>query len=157
MMAAATAGCASAPATLETGEPGRLIVEPRIGDAAVGGAIAEVAMGMVGTRYRYGGTDPTQGFDCSGLVQYVYAQHGLPMPRDVREQSHVGTEVAADAIQPGDLLFFSTTGGGPSHVAIAIGGDQFVHAPSARGAVRIESLGSSYWRTRYLGARRVIF
>ena len=67
----------------------------------------------------------------------------------------VGTEIRPEDISPGDLLFFSTVAEGPSHVGIAIGGDQFVHAPSATGVVRVERLGTSYWSTRYITARRI--
>jgi cell wall-associated NlpC family hydrolase len=68
----------------------------------------------------------------------------------------VGKSIKADDLAPGDILFFTTTEPGPSHVAIAIGGDQFVHAPSSTGVVRVEQLSSSYWSPRYLGARRVV-
>ncbi len=116
--------------------------------------ILKTALGMVGVPYRSGGTDPS-GFDCSGLVQYVFAHHGISVPREVRDQARLGTKIPADAIAAGDLLFFSTVSSGPSHVAIAIGNGLFVHAPSSRGVVRVERLDSSYWRARYVGARRV--
>jgi cell wall-associated NlpC family hydrolase len=88
-------------------------------------------------------------------VQYVFAQYGLKMPRTVTDQFHAGHSVTAGQLEPGDLVFFSTVGPGASHVGIAIGGDEFVHAPSERGEVRVEHLSSSYWATRYVGARRV--
>jgi cell wall-associated NlpC family hydrolase len=112
------------------------------------------AMSLRGTPYRTGGSDPS-GFDCSGFTRYVFAQYGIALAREVRDQFLQGRSVEADAIAPGDLLFFSTTGPGPSHVAIAIGGDEFVHAPSSTGVVRVEHLSVRYWSTRYLGARRV--
>ncbi len=105
--------------------------------------------------YRNGGADPA-GFDCSGFVYYVFAQHGVRMPRTVLEQSRVGQPVPQDQLEAGDLVFFSTVSAGPSHVAIAIGGDEFVHAPSSVGQVRVERLSSSYWGSRFVGARRVI-
>jgi peptidoglycan DL-endopeptidase CwlO len=117
-------------------------------------ALVGAALSLRGTPYRNGGTDPT-GFDCSGFTQYVFSQFGLPLPRAVREQYRVGKSVRAEDLAPGDILFFTTTDPGPSHVAIAIGGDQFVHAPSSTGVVRVEHLGSSYWSPRFLGARRV--
>jgi cell wall-associated NlpC family hydrolase len=119
-----------------------------------GDTIAGTALGLRGVRYRPGGEDPS-GFDCSGLVVYVFAQHGIVMPRLVREQYEVGRRVKPAALKPGDLLFFSTKGGGASHVAIAIGGNQFVHAPTSTGVVRVEALNSDYWGPRYLGARRI--
>jgi cell wall-associated NlpC family hydrolase len=118
-------------------------------------ALVGAALSLRGTPYKNGGTDP-QGFDCSGFTQYVFSQFGLPLPREVREQYRVGKEVKAEDLAPGDILFFTTTAPGPTHVAIAIGGDQFVHAPSSTGVVRVERLGSSYWSPRYLGARRVM-
>ena len=106
--------------------------------------------------YRLGGADPG-GFDCSGLVQYVFAQYGLSVPRVVEQQWEVGDKVKPSDIEPGDLIFFNTKkrGDGASHVAIAIGGDSFVHAPNSTGVVRIETLSSTYWGSRYIGARRV--
>jgi peptidoglycan DL-endopeptidase CwlO len=111
-------------------------------------------MSLRGAPYRNGGSDPS-GFDCSGFTQYVFAQYGIALAREVRDQFLQGSAVGADEIAPGDLLFFSTTTAGPSHVAIAIGDDQFVHAPSSTGVVRVEHLSVRYWSTRYLGARRV--
>jgi cell wall-associated NlpC family hydrolase len=78
------------------------------------------------------------------------------MPRVTREQFSVGRSVRPGDIEAGDLVFFSTTAPGASHVGIAIGGDQFVHAPNGRGVVRVDSLGADYWRTRFVGARRVL-
>jgi len=112
------------------------------------------ALALQGTRYRNGGSDPS-GFDCSGFVQWTFNQHGVRLPREVRDQSRVGTEVSLSRVEPGDLLFFQTVSRGPSHVGIAIGGGQFVHAPSSRGVVRVERYSSSYWATRFLEARRV--
>ena len=120
-----------------------------------GFAIARTALSLRGVPYRLGGTD-TRGFDCSGLVQYVYALHGLGMPRVVRDQVRLGQPVALDALEPGDLVFFETEGDRVSHVGIAIGGDQFVHAPNARGVVRINRLTSGYWAERVVAARRLI-
>ncbi len=118
-------------------------------------ALVGTALALRGTPYRNGGTDP-QGFDCSGFTQYVFSQYGLSLPREVREQFRVGKSVKTDDLAPGDILFFTTTDPGPSHVGIAIGGDQFVHAPSSTGVVRVERLTSSYWSPRYLGARRIV-
>ena len=119
-----------------------------------GYALAGTALGLRGIAYRNGGSDPS-GFDCSGFTQYVFAQYGIALPREVREQFRVGKAVKPDDLAAGDIIFFTTTDPGPSHVAIAIGGDEFVHAPSSTGVVRVERLTSSYWSPRYLGARRV--
>jgi hypothetical protein len=139
-----------APATLAPGTlaPGAL---PRPFD---GYALTGTALSLRGIPYRNGGIDP-KGFDCSGFTQYVFAQHGISIPREVREQFRVGASVQPDQLVAGDLLFFTTTDPGASHVAISIGGDEFVHAPSSTGVVRVEHLGSSYWSPRFLGARRI--
>ncbi len=121
---------------------------------ADGYAIAGTALGLRGTPYRNGGSDPS-GFDCSGFVWYVFGQHGIRVARTVGEQFRDGTDVSAGTLQPGDLLFFSTQGPDASHVGMAIGGDEFVHAPSSRGEVRVERISNPYWSSRYVGARRV--
>jgi peptidoglycan endopeptidase LytE len=119
-----------------------------------GFAIARTALSLRGVPYRLGGAD-TRGFDCSGLVQYVFALHGLGMPRVVRDQVRLGQPVALDALEPGDLIFFDTDGDAVSHVGIVIGGDQFVHAPNSRGVVRVNRLTSGYWAERAVAARRL--
>ena len=95
-------------------------------------------------RYQSGGSDPS-GFDCSGLVQYVFARQGIAMPRDVRRQFQVGYEIPTDEVRPGDLLFFETESDGASHVGIAHRRRAFVHAPNSRGVVRVERLSTAYW------------
>jgi peptidoglycan DL-endopeptidase CwlO len=128
---------------------------PPLPPGAIDGyALVGTALSLRGTPYVNGGADPS-GFDCSGFTQYVFARYGLSLPRAVREQYRVGKPIKAEDLAPGDILFFSTTEPGPSHVGIALGGDQFVHAPSSTGVVRVERLSSSYWSPRYLGARRV--
>jgi cell wall-associated NlpC family hydrolase len=122
--------------------------------AADGYAIAGPALSLRGVPYRNGGSDPS-GFDCSGFVWFVFGQHGIPLPRAVADQSRAGQSVAPDALDAGDLLFFSTKGAGATHVGIAIGGEEFVHAPSSNGQVRVERLGTTYWSSRFVGARRV--
>lgn len=119
-----------------------------------GYALVGTALALRGTPYRNGGADPT-GFDCSGFTQYVFGQYGIPLAREVREQFRQGKEIDAKDLLPGDLVFFATTDRDASHVAIVVGGDQFVHAPSSNGVVRVERLSSSYWSPRYLGARRI--
>ena len=110
---------------------------------------------FVGTPYREGGTLP-DGFDCSGFVNYVFARNGIDVPRDVRRQATAGVEVPRDEIAPGDLVFFSTTGSGPTHVGIALGDGRFIHAPKSGALVRVESLAASYWTARMVAARRIV-
>jgi len=104
--------------------------------------------------YRNGGANPA-GFDCSGLVRYVLAQYGRTVPRQTRDQFTAGERVDRDDLRAGDLVFFSTVAPGASHVGILLDDDEFVHAPSSRGVVRVERLTTEYWRTRFVGARRV--
>ena len=121
---------------------------------ADGYALVGTALNLRGTPYRNGGSDPS-GFDCSGFTQYVFAQHGIALPRDVQQQSQLGKKIQPNDLAMGDLVFFSTVARGPSHVGIAIGGDQFVHAPSSAGVVRVEHLSATYWSQRFVSARRV--
>lgn len=120
--------------------------------SAIVQSLLATAMHLVGTPYRNGGTDPG-GFDCSGFVYYVFAQQGVFVPRTVADQSGIGSRVAQ--VRAGDLVFFRTSGRGPTHVGIALGPDRFVHAPSSRGEVRVEPLARPYWADRFVEARRV--
>lgn len=155
-----------APLPVEAGVPPAVVPPPgRPGLPPVSGlpagattdgyALSSTALSLRGAPYRNGGVDPANGFDCSGFVRYVYQQHGVPMPRAVREQFQVGKAIGRDRLQAGDLVFFSTVAPGASHVGIMIGGDQFIHAPSERGVVRVENLSAQYWASRYIGAKRI--
>jgi cell wall-associated NlpC family hydrolase len=118
--------------------------------------LVATALSLRGTQYRNGGSEPTSGFDCSGLVQWVFAQYGTALPRETREQYAIGQKIDDADVRPGDLVFFETVNKGPSHVGIALGGGEFVHAPSSRGVVRVESYTKNeYWSERWLGARRI--
>ncbi len=117
-------------------------------------ALVATALSFRGTPYRNGGSDPT-GFDCSGFTQWVFAQYGIALPREVEQQFRVGEEIKEDELKPGDLVFFHTESRGASHVGIFVADDQFVHAPSSRGVVRVEYINSTYWGRRFVGARRV--
>lgn len=118
-------------------------------------AISGAALLLRGTPYRNGGSDPS-GFDCSGFVWYVFARHGVQVPRTVSEQFRTGSQVDPADLRAGDLVFFDTMNAhAATHVGISIGGDEFVHAPSSAGEVRVERLGSTYWAPRFVGARRV--
>jgi cell wall-associated NlpC family hydrolase len=110
---------------------------------------------MMGVPYRLGGDEPAGGFDCSGLVRYVFEQHQLEVPRTVAEQYRIGRRIGQREIQPGDLVFFSTTGRGATHVGIATGSGEFVHAPGTGQVVRVERYDTPYWRGRFVGARSV--
>ncbi len=127
---------------------------PLTAEAALGHRIAATALAFRGVRYRNGGANP-DGFDCSGLVAYVFSRHGHAVPRQTSAQFTVGLQVDRSALRAGDLVFFSTVAPGASHVGIALDDDEFVHAPSSQGVVRVERLTTAYWRTRFVGARRV--
>ena len=116
--------------------------------------LIDTALGLRGVPYRNGGSDPN-GFDCSGFTQYVFARHGIALPRDTREQFQVGEKIKLKDIQRGDLVFFHTVASSVSHVGIAVNDDEFVHAPSTAGVVRVEHLSSSYWSKRFIAAKRV--
>ncbi len=117
------------------------------------------AIGLVGTPYRYGGNTPDGGFDCSGLIGYVYRDAvGIVLPRSTREMNAMrSANVGRDALVPGDLVFFATAGGGKvSHAGIYVGEGRFVHAPASGGTVRLDSLASAYWQRNFLSAKRII-
>jgi len=117
--------------------------------------LLSTARSLSGTPYLFGGDTPSAGFDCSGFVRYVYAQMGVPLPRTAEEQFAVGRNVANDRLEAGDLVFFSTTGPGPTHVGIVIDPVTFVHAPGTGAVVRVERFDTPYWQSRRLGNRRV--
>jgi cell wall-associated NlpC family hydrolase len=117
-------------------------------------ALVQTALALRGTPYKNGGADP-RGFDCSGFMQYVFARNGVALPREVRDQFDAGTPVAPETLEVGDLVFFSTAARGPSHVGLAVGGSQFIHAPSSKGVVRVENLKADYWSRRLVGIRRI--
>jgi cell wall-associated NlpC family hydrolase len=119
-----------------------------------GRAVAEFALALRGVPYRFGGSDPA-GFDCSGLVKYVFERYGIFVPRVVEQQWQVGDKVKLRDIKAGDLLFFATSGSAVTHVAIALDSERFVHAPNSTGVVRVEALTSTYWGGHYVGARRI--
>ena len=122
--------------------------------AAAPSAIVDTAMKLRGVPYRNGGSDPS-GFDCSGFVQWVFGKNGVLLPREVREQYGAGQKIGLRDVQPGDLVFFQTVSRGASHVGVVIGADQFVHAPSSTGVVRVERFTATYWAKRFVGARRI--
>lgn len=123
--------------------------------ARAGNLVAD-ALGLIGISYRMGGNTPQSGFDCSGLVRYVFQSAiGLDLPRRAEEISRIGTKVDRHELKPGDLVFYKTLRKTFSHVGIYLGNNRFIHAPSAGGAVRIDDMTQSYWAARFNGARRV--
>ena len=115
--------------------------------------IAIHALGLVGTPYRYGGNTPDSGFDCSGLIGYVYrSRAGLAPPRTVAQLDGFGQPVGASDLRTGDLVLFG--GGRPFHAGIYVGEGRFVHAPSTGGEVRLDRLAGVYWSKQTLAVRR---
>jgi cell wall-associated NlpC family hydrolase len=115
------------------------------------------ALGLVGTPYRYGGSTPANGFDCSGLIQYVYLDSAaVKLPRTVAEMNTLDApNIAEDKLQSGDLVIFATDGTSrPSHAGIYVGEGRFVHAASRGGEVRMDFLSDKYWQRSYLNAKR---
>lgn len=118
--------------------------------------IVEAARAQMGVPYRYGGSSPTQGFDCSGLVSWVYAQQGIRVPRTAAQQFAAATPVAERNLQPGDLVFFRLAGpkAEVSHVGIYAGAGRFVHAPQSGRRVSEATLDDEYYRPRLAGFGR---
>lgn len=154
-----------------------LLMLPRAGLAAQSGAIsyaqaAEIpaagvlqsaedlalyALGLIGVDYKYGGSSPERGLDCSGLVRYVFQEAvGVTLPRTSREMARLGGRVAPGDLRAGDLVFFNTRSLPFSHVGIYLGDHRFIHAPHGGGEVEIVALTQHYWQQRYDGARRLI-
>ncbi|UCG85039.1 MAG: C40 family peptidase [Gemmatimonadota bacterium] len=122
--------------------------------------VVATALEAMGTPYRWGGND-SNGFDCSGLIQYAYGEHGLILPRTSRDQARTGMAIDRDVrlLLPGDLLGFSVEGAGVTHVGLYVGDGMFIH--SASDGVRLSSLtagdtGNRWWRQRWVTARRVV-
>jgi hypothetical protein len=117
--------------------------------------IVRTARRFLGTAYRWGGESARRGFDCSGLTMTVYRLNGLDLPRNSREQYHAGTPIKRSALQRGDLVFFATgRRRRVSHVGIYAGNGRFIHAPGQGKSIGFASLASTYFKKRYIGARR---
>jgi cell wall-associated NlpC family hydrolase len=157
MLALGLAACSSRPPQAEA-PPATTHVRPsQSGDAFQATSVTIRALGLVGTPYRYGGNTPDSGFDCSGLVTYVFADMlDLRLPRTSRELARVqGPKIAPERLSSGDLVFFGS-GADVWHVGIYVGEGRFVHAPSTGGTVRLDALDNPYWQRHYSGAKRVL-
>ncbi len=120
-----------------------------------GDEVALQAMSMIGKPYRWGGTSPHSGFDCSGLAQYAWRKAaGVKLPRQAAQMSRAGRKVSRKRLVPGDLVFFNTQRRRYSDVGVYVGSGRFVHAPAKGQNIRLARLANPYWRKRYNGARR---
>lgn len=145
-------GCSSAPTTSSSPaavpQPAARLTLDQANDVTV------MAIGLVGTPYRYGGNTPASGFDCSGLISYVYQQRaGVVAPRTTGGLIDWGTSIPAPSLRTGDLVVFAQNGRA-NHAGIYVGEGRFVHAPSTGGTVRLDRLNSSYWAKQQVSYRR---
>lgn len=148
LVGALLGGCGSSPGVRST----RSTPATLSGDQA--SSIAIHALGLVGTPYRYGGNTPAGGFDCSGLIGYVYrSEVGTPPPRSVAQLNGWGEVVSGGEVRTGDLVLFGR-GSRPTHAGIYVGAGRFVHAPSTGGEVRLDVLSSGYWARQNQQFRR---
>ncbi len=154
---AVLAGCAGRPQPVFEQAPA-----PSVPTQATGQSHDDVlfhAFSLVGTPYRYGGNSPSTGFDCSGLIHYVYREAaGLTLPRTTSGLSAMasGRQGARNPLQPGDLVLFAMSGRKVDHAGIYVGDGRFLHAPSTGGRVRVDSLHAGHWQRSFKGSRRVL-
>ncbi len=169
----ATAETKSEPASQTTPTPSRTTTEATLPDpkpfsrsgkdvpattkprsTALGPQAVTLAKAQLGKPYQWGAAGPNK-FDCSGLVQYVYLNLGVALPRVSGQQAGAGVHVDRKDLQPGDLVFFKLSGTRIDHVGIYVGKGRFIHAPSKHNPVRVDSLNNSWWRRKFKGGRRL--
>lgn len=158
IVSAMLTGCASAP---EPAASANRVLIPSVPEASasaapsLGEAIAEAAIGMLGMPYRYGGTNPQQGFDCSGLVYYTYGEAGHAVPRTSREQFRAARKIALGEAGAGDIMFFQDEAK-LSHVGIYVGDGMFVHAPANGRLVALASIDAPYYQQHLIAVGRLL-
>ena len=141
----------SEPASSQSSSKRTAALSRREADELIGNA-----MGLLGVSYRFGGTSVSSGFDCSGFMQHIFRKTmQINLPRTSAEQAKMGVAVSRSELQPGDMVFFSTSRGRISHVGLYIGNNRFIHAPRTGKSIEITSLGNKYWNSKYVTARRV--
>lgn len=154
------AGAAGLPGILTTllvaaGCAGTPVRDPQPPPSDVGGRIAAIALSMVGVPYRYGGANPKEGFDCSGLVYYTYASNGHVVPRTALAQFDAARKIPLAQAAEGDLVFFRDQEK-LSHVGIYLGDGRFVHAPSSGDTVRIARIDAPYYQRNLVAVGRLL-
>jgi cell wall-associated NlpC family hydrolase len=143
-------GCSKQLATIEVVDPSALTtVDADPARSRARRAVA-IAKKHVGTRYAWGGSSPA-GFDCSGFVMYVYSHVGVGLPHNAARQYRYGRSVPRERLEPGDIVFFDDL----QHNGIYIGGGRFIHARRSGGTVMISGMEESWYRDRWIGARRL--
>jgi cell wall-associated NlpC family hydrolase len=157
LLAFVAAGCASVPRgpSSTSTEPSREVVGESRPETAQGEEVVRVAAALVGTPYKFGGDDPAQGFDCSGLVFYSFDQLGIEVPRTAADLRHAAKPVAREALTPGDLVFFRSSARRVDHVGIYAGDGRFIHAPSKGAVVTYAYLDDPYYRAHFASAGRL--
>lgn len=127
------------------------------GNSAAASEVVLYALGLLNTGYRFGGSNPESGLDCSGMTAYIFREAlGMNLPHNAAQQARLGKEVSIRELQPGDLVFYNTNGKGISHVGLYIGENRFVHAPATNGRIRIALLNNPWFSQRYETARRLL-
>jgi cell wall-associated NlpC family hydrolase len=153
LLAAVLAGCASAPDPAPPASAASEATRPERPEQPLRNDIALFAMGLLDTRYRWGGRGPATGFDCSGLVSHVFQQAaGVRVKGSSAELGQKVRPVPTEALLPGDLVFFNTLGARHSHVGVYVGDGRFVHASNPRTGVRMDQLSNRYYAQRFEGA-----
>lgn len=152
---AVLAGCTSTPpATSAARNNPRDTSLLKLQAEGVGREVVMVALGLLDVGYQFGGANPEAGLDCSGLVRFIYKEAaGVDLPHNAAALARQARPVNSVKLQAGDLVFFNTQGYAFSHVGIYLGDNKFIHAPSSRGRVRVESLDSPYFSQRFEGGR----
>ena len=154
VLAFAISGCAPFRAGMPADAAARS--QSSVASQGTGAVIAREARTLLGTPYRYGGSEPATGFDCSGLVSYVHSREGIVVPRTASTQFAAARRVALGELRPGDLVFFRLVPHSRevTHVGIYVGNGRFVHAPQSGRNVVEASLDDGYYRERFAGAGR---
>ncbi len=149
------AGCGKKTVSAPHGITSAGAAQPR---SVIARSVVRSARAQIGRPYKWGGASPAKGFDCSGLVWWVFNKHGIRVPRVSWQQLSVGKVVHKSRLQGGDIVFFRIPGQGKSlHTGIYSGsGHFFIHSPKSGHTVREESMNKVYWRKYYIGARRVL-
>lgn len=131
-------------------------VVPARHDNISGSAVVAAARSQLGKPYKYGGSSPQAGFDCSGLIHWSYKQHGVTVPRIASDQAKTGSVVPKSRLRQGDIVVFRISGRPGIHTGLYSGNGKFIHSPSSGKRIREDSMDDDYWKRRYVSGRRVI-